>query len=185
VAFSGDGTLLASAAGDRSIKIWDVKSGMRLYTMTDPTDAVLTLAFRPGTSELAAAGADKRIRVWTIDNAAATPVRNALAHTAPIIRLAFSSDGSQMATASTDRVVKLWDAATGKESRALGAQSDWAQALAFSPDGRRVAVGRYDGTLSLFDARSGRRLAELIAAGGQSPRSDGPKRSDASKPSQD
>jgi WD40 repeat protein len=175
VAFNGDGTLLASAAADRSVKIWEVKTGLRLYTITDPTDAVLTLGFRPGTSELAAAGADKRIRVWTIDKTAATPVRNILAHTAPIIRLAFSGDGAAMATASSDRAVKLWDAATGKEVRALGVQSDWAQALAFSPDGHRLAVGRYDGTLSLFDPGTGKRAGELIAR---------PQIADSQKPSQ-
>ncbi len=185
VAFNGDGTLLASAAADRSVKIWDVKTGLRLYTITDPTDAVLTLAFRPGTTELAAAGADKRVRVWTIDKASATPVRNVLAHTAPIIRLAFSSDGAAMATASTDRAVKMWDAASGKEVRALGVQSDWAQALAFSPDGRRLAVGRYDGTLSLFDSATGKRAAELIVTGPASPEPEGRRRADSQKASQE
>jgi WD40 repeat protein len=185
VAFNGDGTLVASAAADRSIKIWDVKTGLRLYTITDPADAVLTLAFRPGTSELAAAGADKRLRVWTIDKTAATPVRNVLAHTATIIRLAFSTDGTAIATASTDRAVKLWDAATGREIRALGVQSDWAQALAFSPDGRRLAVGRYDGTISLFDPATGKRAAELITTGPASSEPEGRRRADSQKASQD
>ena len=161
------------------------RRGLRLYTITDPTDAVLTLAFRPGTTELAAAGADKRIRVWTIDKASAMPVRNVLAHTAPIIRLAFSSDGAAMATASTDRAVKMWDAASGKEVRALGVQSDWAQALAFSPDGRRLAVGRYDGTLSLFDSATGKRAAELIVTGPASPEPEGRRRADSQKASQE
>ncbi len=71
VAFSGDGTLLASAAADRSVKIWEVADGVRLYTITEPTDAVLTLAFRPGTRQLAAGGQDKRIRVWEIGDTAA------------------------------------------------------------------------------------------------------------------
>jgi WD40 repeat protein len=90
-------------------------------------------------------------------------VRNVVAHTASIIRLAFSSDGAVMATASTDRVVKLWDAASGKETRTLASQSDWAQALAFSPDGHRLAVGRYDGSLSLFDPATGKRITDLSA----------------------
>jgi WD40 repeat protein len=176
VAFSSDGTLLASGAADRSVKVWDVANSLRLYTVTDPTDAVLTLAFRPGTNELAAAGADKRIRVWTIGKNAATPVRNILAHTATIIRLVFSPDGKVLATAATDRAVKVWDASSGREVRALGAQSDWAQALAFSPDGRRLAIGRYDGSLSLLDPFSGKRAAELIT---------GPEMTDLQKVSQE
>jgi WD40 repeat protein len=169
VAFSQDGAILASAAADRSVKIWDVVKGVRLYTITDPTDAVLTLAFRPGTRDLAAAGGDKRLRVWEIGGSAATLKTNTLAHTATIIRLAYSPDGTRLATTATDREVKLWDAASVRELRTFGSQSDWAQALAFSPDGRRLAVGRYDGTLTLFESATGRRAMDLIAKPASNP----------------
>jgi WD40 repeat protein len=123
---------------------------------------VLTLAFRPGTSELAAGGADKRLRVWSISETSAKPIRNTLAHTAGLIRLAYSPDGSRLASTATDREIKIWDASSGRELHTLGQQRDWAQALAFSPDGRRLAVGRYDGTVTMFDAVSGRKIADLI-----------------------
>ena len=95
VAFSGDGTLLASAAADRSVKIWNVADGLRLYTITEPTDAVLTLAFRPGTRQLAAGGQDKRIRVWEITDTAARSIRSAPAHRSAVLRVAFSPDGAR------------------------------------------------------------------------------------------
>ena len=163
VAFSGDGALLASAAADRSVKIWNVADGLRLYTITEPTDAVLTLAFRPGTRQLAAGGQDKRIRVWEIGDAAARALRSAPAHRSAVLRVVFSPDGRTLASTGTDRDVKLWDAETGRQVRAIGPQSDWAQALAFSPDGRQLAVGRYDGTIGIYDAASGRTVLEPLA----------------------
>ena len=38
VAFGPDGTLLASAGADRSVKIWDVATGKRLYSLNEATD---------------------------------------------------------------------------------------------------------------------------------------------------
>ena len=67
--------------------------GVRLYTITEPTDAVLTLAFRPGTRQLAAGGQDKRIRVWEIGDTAARSIRSAPAHRSAVLRVAFSADG--------------------------------------------------------------------------------------------
>ncbi len=163
VAFSGDGTLLASAAADRSVKIWKVADGVRLYTITEPTDAVLTLAFRPGTRQLAAGGQDKRIRVWEIGDTAARSIRSAPAHRSAVLRVAFSADGRTLASTGTDKDVKIWDADTGQPLRVLSPQSDWAQALAFSPDGRQLAVGRYDGSVSIYETASGRSVLEPFA----------------------
>jgi len=123
---------------------------------------VLTLAFRPGSHVLVAAGADKRLRAWRIDATAATLIGNTLAHTASIIRIAFSPDGSRLVSASSSREVKIWNGETLTLERALAGQSDWVQSLAFSPDGRALALGRYDGTVSVFDPSTGRRLQELI-----------------------
>jgi WD40 repeat protein len=162
VAFDPDGKLLASASADRSVKIWDTAKAVRLYTINDSTDAVLTLAFRPGTHVLVAGGADKRLRAWRIDTAAATLLRNTLAHTGSIIRVAFSPDGSRLVSASTSREVKIWNGDTLALERTLTGQSDWVQSLAFSPDGHTLALGRYDGTVSMLDPATGRRVQELI-----------------------
>src|SRR5262249_20261074 len=57
LAFSGDGTLLASASGDRSVKIWDVSDdqGREVTTLTGHAGTVYTVAFHP-TKKLVATG---------------------------------------------------------------------------------------------------------------------------------
>ena len=45
VAFSLDGTLLASASGDKTVKLWDVKTGKERSTLKGHADAVLAVAF--------------------------------------------------------------------------------------------------------------------------------------------
>src|SRR5262249_33249646 len=152
-----------SGSGDRSVKIWDMASATRLYTLSEPTDAVQTLAFapsatapsstapsssapsgttpssakQPGTLLLSAAGNDKTIRTWELTAQGGKQIRAVLAHNAPILHIAYSPDGQLLASTASDRTVKIWNAATGEEMRTLERQSDWSQALAWSPDSAR------------------------------------------------
>src|SRR4051812_32925618 len=56
VAFSPDGTILASAAGDNTIKIWDVASGQELRTLPGHTVPVDSVAFLPNGKFLISVG---------------------------------------------------------------------------------------------------------------------------------
>jgi WD40 repeat protein len=44
VAFSSDGSTLASGSSDDTIKLWDVKTGSELQTLTGHSDSVLSVA---------------------------------------------------------------------------------------------------------------------------------------------
>ena len=41
------GRQLVSAAGDRTLKIWDVSTGKRIFTMSDALDALYAIAVHP------------------------------------------------------------------------------------------------------------------------------------------
>ena len=66
LAFRPDGKVLASASGDRTVKLWNVATGERLDTLKESPKELYTLAFSPDGTRLAAAGVDNRIRVWQI-----------------------------------------------------------------------------------------------------------------------
>ena len=146
IAWSPDGTYLATAAADRTVKIWHVDSGRRLYSLTESTDWLYAVAWHPQKNLVAAAGVDKSIRVWEVRESEGRIVASTFAHAAPIVALAYSNDGKWLYTASEDGQLKVWDAEQSTE-QSLVELGETPYDLALLPAGKTALVSLYDGRI--------------------------------------
>jgi WD40 repeat protein len=96
IAFSPDGTTIASGSVDRTVKLWSSTNGALLNTFRGHSRRVIFVAFTPDGSLIASASLDGTIRFWNAAERRSPPVLKG--HKAYWwVRVAFSPDGRWLA----------------------------------------------------------------------------------------
>jgi WD40 repeat protein/class 3 adenylate cyclase/predicted Ser/Thr protein kinase len=163
IAFSRDGTLLATASGER-VALWDVATQARHgKPMKVSDEGFASVAFDPSSRLVAAGGATGPVRVWRVaDQRPAFPPLTG--HSGPITGASFDPTGSFLASTSLFGGTRLWDPATGlgygEELVADARPASLVPSIdlpflglrnAFSPDGKLLAAAGAETLAMLWD----------------------------------
>ena len=158
VAFSPDGTLLATAFSTKVI-VWDAFTGQKRFSLPGVLAGTISrISFSPDGKRLAVANMDGVPKVW--DLSTRTEVFALIGHEQLCEGIAYSPDGRKLATGDMAGVIKIWDAKSGKGLLTLR-QNGVIRSVAFSPDSTRLASANEDGSLRVWDANTGKELLSL------------------------
>ncbi len=172
VAFNSEGTVVASAAWDHTVRLWDARTGRQLgRPLVHESQIVTSVAFSPDGRQLAAVTRDDKIHVWDVASRKRLHVLSCpTGHWIGDCRVAFNPAGTLLAGGGWDGRARLWDVATGEPAGILQGREAHIYDLAFSPDGRQLAVAGASGPVRLWDLATRESAGELPGSTGIIPR---------------
>ena len=179
VTFSPDGSLMASASYDGTVRIWNTRTWKTEQTLKNPdppTDKgggrVGDVAFSPDGQVLAMASHEGNVVLWDVKTWKQKEVLKG--HSSAIRALAFSPNGRTLASGGDDSTIRLWNVATWRELIRLQTEQSKVNevySLAFSLGGENLLAG---GRTAIFWAtapvlwddpdKAASKLAELLDA---------------------
>lgn len=159
VVFSPDGTIVASASEDKTIRLWNAETGECMHKLKGHRDWVLSVTFSSDGKFMASASMDKTIRLWNTQTG--NLEHSFVGHSGSVDSVAFSLKNDILASASADKTVRLWDVQTGNPQKTMKGHSANVWSVAFSPDSAIVASGSRDGTIRFWDVKTGTQTQTL------------------------
>ncbi|GAA6618392.1 toll/interleukin-1 receptor domain-containing protein [Scytonema sp. NUACC26] len=131
VSFNNDGTMLASASDDRTVKIWSLKGEEIIKIAHD--NIVYDVSFSSQGNILASVSEDKKVRLW---DSKGKLLREFPTLKSPALNVNFSPDGQKIAFNSKDGT--FLSNLEGKQLKFLPNVNSWTMSVRFSPDSQLI-----------------------------------------------
>jgi WD40 repeat protein len=154
VAFSNDGSMLATTGDDGAARVWDPVTGRELWAFEGSGGEVWGPSFSPDGSLLSAAWWDEGVvRVW---NLATGRMVHEIGPLDVSFVTSFSPDGRRLAIPTWDSGAVVVDVGSGEKVFTLEGPSVEVIDVDWSPDGRWIATSSSDSTVRIWEANSGK-----------------------------
>ena len=160
VAFSPDGSLLASGGRESKVVVWNIGNQMKPKVFRGHTKSVMSVVFSPDGQLLASASHDGYVRLW---NVSSKRTLQPLFHDGWVRSVAFSPDGKTLVSGGGDQVgsITLWDTSNNNRIVDFPGHRELVESIEFSPDGQMFVSTSRDGTVKIWDIARRRVLKSL------------------------
>ncbi len=157
LAWSSDGTCIASASSDGIVHIWEVSTGKLLSSYVGHTGKVESVAWSSDGTYIASSDSSGMIHIWQA--ATSNTLITYPAHTGGVHAIAWMPDGTRLASAGGDKAVHIWQATTDRRLSSFRNHVSEVECVAWSPNGKYIASGGYDATVQVQEVITGKWLA--------------------------
>jgi uncharacterized protein with WD repeat len=152
VTFSPDGTLIASASFDKTIRTWDTETGVTQMVFAGYKSLQLqSVAFSPDGSQIASGSDEGLVRVW--DTKTGQRLSTLYGPADGVTSVAFSPTGTQIVSGYQDNTIRIWKLKTRRQI-ALRGHVESVVSVAVSPDGQHLVSGSLDGSVRIWDVKT-------------------------------
>jgi WD40 repeat protein len=159
LAFTPDSQFLVSSGGNKTIKIWDVKTRSLVRTLSpSPAQDIITVALSSDDQTLASGSFDGTVRLWNWKTGKL--LHTLSGHSDIVTSVAFSPNGQTLASGSGDKMIRLWNVADGSLGQTI-ATRQFIETLAFSPVDNMLASAGVGMRVDLWDWTTGELIRSL------------------------
>jgi guanine nucleotide-binding protein subunit beta-2-like 1 protein len=151
-----------SSSWDRSLRLWNLKTGETVAKFLGHTKDVLSVAFSPDNRQIVSGGRDNALKMWNVKGECMfTMEREAHTDWVSCVRFSPALSSPLIVSGGWDNLVKVWSLQTLKCQHTLKGHTGYVTSVTVSPDGSLCASAGKDGTARLWDLSRGEHLYEL------------------------
>lgn len=151
LALANENNFLLSSSWDKTLRLWDVRSGKSSRLFTGHTKEVLTVAFSPDNRQILSGGSDREIRLWnTLAECKFTFTEKPHTDWVSRVRYSPSQKNPYIASVGWDGFLKIWT--TNFQIKfSVKAHDSFINALSIAPNGGYLATGGKDGYVRVWN----------------------------------
>ncbi len=170
VRFTPDGTKLISCSGwpegDKTIRIWDVKTGKVIHTLKGHTDNIDGMCVSANGKTILSGGSDGTARLWDVTTG--KELKKFDGHKkAGVPGVVIAPDGKTAVTGDTSGTIIAWKTDTLQEVFKVKGHTDHVRGLAFTPDGKTLVSVSWDRSMKTWNPADGKEKKTIAVGAGK------------------